>query len=154
MVRSDMSKKKVNLADRKRLSELQDNTAKTMAEVRREQVQSMVEMHMMPEGKLELAVEQMISDVVLDLRHSYEQWSQPLDKNRFCYSPNARNRKLLQLLKNFLNEIVNWLMSKGYRGSDCLDKCQEIVDKISDELRMSGVVIGHLQLRATNKSKH
>ena len=51
-----MSKKKY-LADRKRLSELQNHTKKTMAEVRREQVQSMVEMHMMPEGKLELAIE-------------------------------------------------------------------------------------------------
>jgi hypothetical protein len=149
-----MSKKKINLADRKRLSELQNHTKKTMAEVRREQVQSMVEMHMMPEGKLELAIEQMIADVVLDLRHSYEQWSQPLDKNRFCYSPNARNRKLLQLLKNFLNEIEDWLMSKGYRGSDCLEKCQEIVDKISDELRISGVAIGHLQLRVSNKGQH
>lgn len=149
-----MSKKKINLADRKRLSELQDHTKKTMAEVRREQVQSMVGMHMMPEGKLELAIEQMIADVVLDLRHSYEQWSQPLDKNRFCYSPNARNRKLLQLLKNFLNEIEDWLMSKGYRGSDCLEKCQEIVDKISDELRASGVAIGHLQLRVSNKNQH
>ena len=104
-----MSKKKINLADRKRLSELQNHTKKTMAEVRREQVQSMVEMHMMPEGKLELAIEQMIADVALDLRHSYEQWSQPLDKNRFCYSPNARNRKLLQLLKNFLNEMKRYI---------------------------------------------
>jgi len=148
-----MSKKKINLADRKRLSELQDHTKKTMAEVRREQVQSMVEMHMIPEGKLELAIEQMIANVVLDLRHSYEEWSQPLDKNQFCYSPNARNRKLLQLLKNFLNEIEDWLMSKGYRGGDCLEKCQEIVDKISDELRVSGVAIGHLQLRVSNKSQ-
>jgi len=61
----------------------------------------MVEMHMTTEGKLESVIEQMIADVVLDLRHSYEDWSQLLNKNRFCYSPNARNRKLLQLLKNF-----------------------------------------------------
>ncbi|MBK2125349.1 hypothetical protein [Fangia hongkongensis] len=147
-----MSKKKVTLSNRKRLSELQqENSVKTVAEVRREQVESMRHMHVMPEGKLELAVEQMISDVVLELSHSYEQWSQPLDQHRYRFSPNERNRKLLSSLKSFLNEIADWLMSKGIRGVECVEMCQQIVDKIALNLRKKGIPIGALQLHQNNK---
>ncbi|WP_119343408.1 hypothetical protein [Facilibium subflavum] len=142
-----MSKKKVTLSNRKRLSDLQEGASKTTADIRRQQIQSMREMHIMPEGKLDLAVEQMVADVVLELTHSYQQWSLPLDKNRYRYSPNERNKKLINALKSYLTEIADWLMSKGIRGNECLDKCQEITDKVVLELRKSGVAIGTLQLR-------
>ena len=145
-----MSKKKVSLSNRKRLNELQEHAAdasKTIAEIRREQLQSMREMHVIPESQLELAIEQMIADVVLELTHQYQGWCQPLDYNRFRYSPNERNKMLLQSLKSYLMEVVDWLISKGIRGEECQEKCQLIVDQIADELRKSGVPIGQLHLR-------
>ncbi|MDA0911907.1 MAG: hypothetical protein O2809_10215 [Proteobacteria bacterium] len=143
-----MSKNKVTLSNRKRLSELQNESVRTIADVRREQIQSMREMHIMPEGKLELAIEQMVTDVVFELSNLYRQWSQPLDFNRFRYSPNERNKKLLSELKMFLNEIADWLVTKGFRGEECKEKCQEIVDRITHGLHVEGIPIGHLYLRA------
>ncbi|WP_116963713.1 hypothetical protein [Fastidiosibacter lacustris] len=148
-----MSKKKITLSNRKRLSELQTKAVKTNADVRREQIQSMREMHVMPEGKLELAIEQMVADVVFELNNLYRQWSQPLDYNRYRYSPNERNRKLLNELKVFLNEIADWLMSKGIRGEECRERCQEIVDRISQGLRIEGIPVGHLQLHSEKRQE-
>ena len=146
-----MSKNKVTLSNRKRLSELQSDSVRTLADVRREQIQSMREMHVMPEGKLELAIEQMVTDVVFELSNLYQQWSQPLNYNRFRYSPNERSKKLLTELKVFLNEIADWLVAKGFRGDECKEKCQEIVDRITHGLRIEGVAIGDLYLRAQKK---
>ncbi|WP_440683318.1 hypothetical protein [Cysteiniphilum halobium] len=148
-----MSKNKVTLSNRKRLSELQNEPVRTIADVRREQIQSMREMHIMPEGKLELAIEQVVTDVVFELSNLYRQWSQPLDFNRFRYSPNERNKKLLAELKIFLNEIADWLVTKGFRGEECKEKCQEIVDRITHGLHIEGIPIGHLYLRAPKSQR-
>lgn len=147
-----MSKKKVSLSNRKRLSELQQpNEAKTAADVRREQIQSM-QQKPLPEATLDMALERMINDIVLELIHNYEKWSAPLDRNRYRFSPNERRRKLLVALKGFLNEVAGGLASEGIYGNDCLEKCQKVVDRIAYELRKKGVSIGTLQLHQSSNS--
>ena len=146
-----MSKSKVTLPNRKSLSELKNEPAGIIADVQHNNIQSMRELHIMPEAKLELAIDKMVTYIIFELSNLYRQWSQPLDFNRFRYSPNERNKKLLNELKIHLNEIANWLVTKGFNGEKCKEKCQEIIDRITHGLQIKGLTIGSLYLRVPKK---
>ena len=144
-------KHEISLFNRKKLDELQDTvkiSGNTRAKLRKEQLRYMCDMHVIPENKLALIMEQMISDITVDLKHSYDEWCQPLDNNRFQYSPNERNVKLLQSLRSVLIDIAQWLSTRGFRKSECCEKCQEISDNVTKNLRQLGIPISNVILRS------
>lgn len=143
-------KHKISLSNRKQLEELQEQVkfpGQTRAKIRREQIKYMCDMHIIPESKLALIIEQMTSDITIDLKNSYEEWCQPLDHNRFHYSPNERNEKLLRMLKMILIDIADWLITRGFKKSECCKKCQEISNNVTKNLRELGIPVNNILLR-------
>ena len=87
-----MSKNKATLSNRKPLIELQNEPVRTIADLGREQIQSM-----------------------------------------------------------FLNEIADWLVTRGFLREKCKEKFQEIVDRITCGLHVGGIPICYLYRKVKEK---
>ena len=144
-----MAKKKISLSNRKRLSELQEDEQTTQSVVRQEEIKLMQKEAEQDQKaqSLNQALLAMVDNITHELILSYKGWSQPLNENRYRYSPNERNKKLLHSIKSYLIEVADWLMAKGIYGQDCMVQCQYVADLISKALRSHEIPVGALQLR-------
>ncbi|MFZ9036010.1 MAG: hypothetical protein ACO2ZM_07830 [Francisellaceae bacterium] len=146
-----MTKKKVSLSNRKRLSELQAESAGTIADEKRQTIALMSKVDFMPKDKIELTLTQMAADASIELIDVYKKWCEPLNANRFRYSPNERNKRLLQQLKKMVNEVGEWAAGKGVDNGECISYCQQFVDELCEILRSEGIPVGQLHLRQSPK---
>lgn len=65
------------------------------------------------------------SNVFCELSHLYQEWICLFDFNCFYYSFNELN---------FLNEITDWLVKKGFHVDECKEIFQEISNRIKIEI--------------------
>ena len=150
-----MTKEKITLSGRQRTKELR---AASQVDVDRN-IQNDSAAYKLQQQAVELQQQQVeikkedkyIQEIVTALAKKYEIWSEPLDNWRYKYSPNKRSQLLLNEIRCILNDHAKMLLAEGYQDNTCKNKCLDLLNIISDELRKCGVPIGDLHLTSKKR---
>ena len=84
--------------------------------------------------------------LVTQLYQEYQQWCEPLNRTRMRYSPNERNRMLVESIRDNVNEYGEYLLEQGYDEATCHTMCLDLVDELAERLRQAGIPLGNLRL--------
>jgi|APSaa5957512535_1039671.scaffolds.fasta_scaffold311506_1 hypothetical protein len=151
-----MSKKKVCLSGRPRTRELQQKNqlnTECVATKKKAEILGLQEadvLTLIPDVvEVKMSYTQ---EIIFKLRDKYELWSQPINRNRYRYSPNRRNQMLLSEIGVLLNDVAHKLLEEGYPESDCKYQCQIFLDELTSGLRSEGIPIGNIHINPQRRN--
>ena len=148
-----MSKSKVTLSGRPRTKDLQKQNhldADCVSDVKKAEILKLQEKS--SKKDYNMLNDKDVRLVVNGLAEKYEMWAQPINRNRFRYSPNRRSQMLLSEIRVLLNDIAHKLVSEGCLEVECRKRCQSFLDAVMIGLRNLGIPIGNIHL--TQKRNH
>jgi hypothetical protein len=144
-----MSKGKVTLSGRPRTKELQEQNqleSSCVADIKKEEILKL-------QGKVSnsnnvdvLEDKKDLKQIVSNLTEKYQMWAQPVDRNRYRYSPNRRSGMLLSEIRVLLNDMAYKLVSEGCLEVECRKRCQSFLDSLMISLRSAGIPVGNIYL--------
>lgn len=137
--------KKITLTGRKRTKDLKQSEVTTdakkafiQAELKQTQVQP-------PDKSSNTNIALAITNHLLSI---YGHWLEPLDKNRYYFSPNQRKQKLIEHIKLSINDYAAQLLQQGKTLQHCQQEAQELLIEINFLLKANNVKIGQLYLKS------
>ena len=153
-----MSKKKISLAGRPRIKDLRQKTnfdSECVITKKKEEMLQMQETESLPlefaekeSLPLEFAEKEIcfVGSVVSKLKEKHDIWSQPLNRNKYRYSPNQCRQMLLNEIQVLMNDVGQDLFAEGFSIDECKRQCQSFSDEVIAGLRGYGIDIGDIYL--------
>jgi hypothetical protein len=144
-----MSKGKVTLSGRPRTKELQKKNqleSSCVADIKKAEILKLQGKESDTKKTSVLGDKKELEQIVSILAEKYRMWAQPVDRNRYRYSPNRRSEMLLSEIRVLLNDMAYKLVSEGCLEVECRKCCQSFLDNLMIGLRAADIPVGNIYL--------